>query len=111
MAKHIKTPAKMWQNLCHKEAKTYAKRWQTCSKSLYCMLKNFFPAHQIICSAHQKNIICTAKIASSTFSHTLGLLLSFWHTFSYFPKLSQLLAHCAYLSKSEDNSAAVIKPV
>ncbi len=35
------------------------------------------------------------------FSHTLGILLSFWHTFKYFGILSQLLAHCADLSKSE----------
>ncbi len=53
----------------------------------------------IICTT--KNSICTAKIAISTFSRTLDILLSFWHTFSYFPILSQLLAHCADLSKSE----------
>jgi len=41
------------------------------------------------------------KIAISTFSHTLGIFISFWNTFSYFGMLSQLLAHCADLSKSE----------
>jgi len=48
-----------------------------------------------------KKSICTAKIAICTFYHTLGILLSFWHTFKYFCILSQLLAHCADLSKSE----------
>jgi len=83
--------------------KTPAKRRQTRGKSLYCDLKKFFPAHQKMCTAHQKNIICTAKNgictskkAISTFSHTLGMLLSFWHTFSYLPIFSQLLAHCRF---------------
>jgi len=41
------------------------------------------------------------KIAISKFSHTLGILFSFWHTFLYNPILSQLLAHWADFSKSE----------
>jgi hypothetical protein len=49
----------------------------------------------------QKNSICTEKIAISTFSHTSDIHLSIWHTLSYFPLLSQLLAHCSDLSKSE----------
>jgi len=58
-------------------------------------------AHQknIICTA--KNSICTSKIAISIFSYTIGIFLSFGHTFSYFCILSQLLAHCADLSKSD----------
>jgi hypothetical protein len=76
------------------------------------------PAHQKICTAHQKNIIftakkciCTAKIVISTISHTLGILLSFWHTFKYFGILSQLLAHCADLGKSEGQLCCCHEPV
>ncbi len=58
-------------------------------KNLYCIPKNF-PKQHLYC-----------KIAISTISHTLGLLISFLHTFSYFPIPSQLLAHCAVLSKSK----------
>jgi len=76
--------------------KTFAIRWQT----FVLCTEIFFPPHQNICTAHkkisfvlQKNSICIAKIAISKFSHSLGLLLSFWDTFSYFSILSQLLAH------------------
>jgi len=100
VAKHSpqggKTRTIKWQNSCHKAAKTYTKRWQT-----HCMLKKNFPAHQKKSFVQQKNSICTAKIAISTFSHTLVILLSFWHTSSYFHIFSQLLAHCADLRKSE----------
>ena len=79
----------------------------------YCPGYNFLV--QKNCTAHHKNIICAAKIAISTFSHTLGILLSFWHTFKYFGILSQLLAHCADLSKSKGQLCccheAGLKPV
>jgi hypothetical protein len=87
------------QNSCHKAANL--------RKKLHCLLKIFFPAHQKICTAHQKSI-CAAEIAISTFYHTLVILLSFWHTFKYFCILSQLLAHCA---DQKNNSAAVMKLV
>jgi len=96
--------------LRYKAAKTYTKiGGKLTAKVCTVCLKIFFPAHQKICPAHQKNIICnakknrifTSKIAISTVSHTLGILLSFCHTFSYFCILSQLLAYCADLSKSE----------
>jgi len=41
------------------------------------------------------------KKAIRPFSNALCILLSFWHTFSYFPIISKLLAQCADLSKSE----------
>jgi hypothetical protein len=69
---------------------------------LYCTLKFFFSCtpKNLYCTPKKyhmycKKSICSAKIAMSTFSHTLGILLSFWHTFKYFGILSQLLAHCA----------------
>jgi len=54
-----KTRALRRQNSRHMAAKTYTKRQQTCGKRLYCALKKNFPAHQKICTAHQKNFICT----------------------------------------------------
>jgi len=57
-----KTCAKKWQNLCHKAAKVCT----VCSN--------------LFCSAHQKNSICTSKIAII-------------HTFLGFGKFSELLAH------------------
>jgi hypothetical protein len=39
---------------------------------------------QIFSQAHQKIIICTAKVAISTFSHTLGILLSFFWRENWF---------------------------
>jgi len=76
-------------------------------KFVLCAEKKF-PAHQncIICTA--KNSIYTAKIAISTFSHTFGILLSFSHTFSFFPILSQLLAHCANLSISDQSKTGLV---
>jgi hypothetical protein len=104
-----------WQNtakLQPKGSKTHTIRWQKLTPKGG---KLSATAHSIFFSCTPKNLkctpkkyhlfykksICTAKIAISTFSYTLGILLSFWETFSYFPILSQLLAHCADLSKSE----------
>jgi len=67
VAKHLpqggKTRTIKWQNSCHKAAKTYNKRWQTRGKSLYCMLKKNFPAHQNVCTPHQKKSFVLQKKA------------------------------------------------
>jgi len=90
------------QNKSHKAAKLALKVAKPTHKAAKLAAK--------VCTAHSKKFflhtqkisyVHTAKIAISTFSHTLGILLSFGHTFKYFGILSQLLAHCADLSKSE----------
>jgi len=53
-------------------------------KSLFCTPKKYY----LKC---KKNIF-TEKIAISKYSHTLGIILSFWHTLSTFSTLSQRLA-------------------
>ncbi len=65
-----KTCAKKWQNLCHKAAKVCT----VCSN--------------LFCSAHQKNSICTSKIAFVLqkqqlfiLSQVLANFLNFQHTF------------------------------
>jgi hypothetical protein len=77
-------------------------------KFVLCAQKKIFQHTKNISFALHKNSICTAKIAISTFSHTFGILFSFWHTFSYFPILSQLLAHCANLSKSDQSKTGLV---
>jgi len=79
-----KTSSKTRQNYSQKAAELMPKGVKLATKVCTASSK--------ICTAHQKKIIfttkkiiCTAKIAISTFYHTLGVLLSFWHTFSYFP--------------------------
>jgi len=45
-----------------------------------------------ICTAHQKIAIVLQKIATSTFSQTTGILLSYWHTKSAFAILAHFLS-------------------
>jgi len=96
-----KTRTISWQKLTPKGGKLAAKVCTVRSKLFFLHTKKFVLHTKKIAFVLQKNSICTAKIAISTLSHTLGILLSFWHTFSYFRILSQLLAHCEDLSKSE----------
>ncbi len=88
------------QNLCH-QAANLQKNCAACSKNFPCTPKNLYCTPKKY-HLYYKKSICTAKIAISTFSPNLGILLSFWHTFKYFCILSQLLAHCADLSKSKE---------
>ncbi len=71
----------------HKAAKVCTARSKFFSqhtKKYVLHTKKFVLHTKKISFALQKNSICTAKIVISTFSHTLGILLSLWHTFAYF---------------------------
>ena len=68
------------------------------TKKLVLHTKKILFVLQKIAFVLQKIAFVLQKIVISTFSHTLGILLSFWHIFSYFRHTSQLLAHFLILS-------------
>jgi len=91
-AKHNKTWATWWQKFVLRtqnmfSCKTLQKKFVLHTKKTSLLL--------------QKIAFVLQKKQLAHFLMLYALLLSFWHTFSYFPILSKLLAHCAFLSKSE----------
>jgi len=71
-----KTCAIRLQKLTPKGSKLAAKVCTAYSKKFFLHTKKFVLHTKKISFVVQKNSICTAKIAISTFSHTLGILLS-----------------------------------